>query len=130
MIKRFLSSEFARRFLTWMAAQYIKFVWSTGRWKIVGENVPDRLLEAGEPFIATFWHGRLIMMAFSWKRCDLVHMLISGHRDGQLVSGMMSHFGSKSVFGSSTRGGAAAFIQLVRLLKEGEVVGITPDGPR
>jgi hypothetical protein len=70
------------------------------------------------------------MMAFSWKRCDLVNMLISGHRDGQLVSGMMSHFGSKTVFGSSTRGGAAAFIQLARLLKSGEIVGITPDGPK
>ena len=54
--------------------------------------------------------------------------MLLGSRD--MVSGMMSHFGSKTVFGSSTRGGAAAFIQLARLLRQGEVVGITPDGPR
>jgi lysophospholipid acyltransferase (LPLAT)-like uncharacterized protein len=47
-----------------------------------------------------------------------------------LVSGMMSHFGSKTVFGSSTRGGAVAFIKLARLLRAGEIVGITPDGPK
>lgn len=116
--------------MTFLAAQYIKFVCISGRWRIIGEQGPDGLLAKGQPFIVAFWHGRLIMMAFSWKRCDLVHMLISGHRDGQLVSGMMSHFGSKTVFGSSSRGGAAAFIQLVRLLKDGEIVGITPDGPR
>ena len=130
MIKRLLFSGVVRNTLTWIAAQYIKFVWVSGRWRIVGEEVPDRLLKDGQPFIVAFWHGRLIMMAFSWKRCDLVNMLISGHRDGQLVSGMMSHFGSKTVFGSSTRGGAAAFIQLARLLKSGEIVGITPDGPK
>ena len=130
MIKRILSSGVVCITLTWIAAQYIKFVWVSGRWRIVGEEVPDGLLNDGQPFVVAFWHGRLIMMAFSWKRCDLVNMLISGHRDGQLVSGMMSHFGSKTVFGSSTRGGAAAFIQLARLLRSGEIVGITPDGPK
>ena len=130
MIKRLLSSGVVRNTLTWIAAQYIKFVWVSGRWRIFGEEVPDGLLNDGQPFVVAFWHGRLIMMAFSWKRCDLVNMLISGHRDGQLVSGMMSHFGSKTVFGSSTRGGAAAFIQLARLLRSGEIVGITPDGPK
>jgi hypothetical protein len=130
LIKRLLFSGVVRKTLTWIAAQYIKFVWVSGRWRIVGEEVPDGLLNDGQPFVVAFWHGRLIMMAFSWKRCDLVNMLISGHRDGQLVSGMMSHFGSKTVFGSSTRGGAAAFIQLARLLRSGEIVGITPDGPK
>ena len=130
MLKRILAIDASRTALTWIAARYIRLVWLTGKWRIYGEELPDKLIGEGQPFIVAFWHGRLIMMAFSWSRCDLVHMLISGHRDGQLVSGMMSHFGSKTVFGSSTRGGAAAFIQLARLLRQGEVVGITPDGPR
>ena len=130
MLKQILASDASRTALTWIAAQYIRLVWLTGKWQIFGEELPEKLIGEGQPFIVAFWHGRLIMMAFSWKRCDLVHMLISGHRDGRLVSGMMSYFGSKTVFGSSTRGGAAAFIQMARLLRQGEVVGITPDGPR
>ena len=130
LLKRILNAPFVRVLLTWIAARYIKFVRSTGVWQIYGENIPDKLLEEGQPFIIAFWHGRLIMMAFSWKRSDLVNMLISSHRDGQLVAGMISHFGSKSVFGSSTRGGASAFIQLARLIRGGEIIGITPDGPR
>ena len=75
MIKRLLNAEFSRKIVTWLAAQYIRFVSLSGRWRIVGEAVPDGLLAKGEPFIVAFWHGRLIMMAFSWRRCDLVHML-------------------------------------------------------
>ena len=130
MIKRLLNAGLVQKFATRLVAEYIRFVRFTGRWQIVREWVPDELLENGEPFIVAFWHGRLLMMSFSWKRSDRVHILISDHRDGHLISGMLTHFGSKTVFGSSTRGGAAAFIQLTRLLKEGKVVGITPDGPR
>ena len=130
LVKRALSSHSVRNAITWLAAQYVRLVWLSGRWQIVGDTVPDMLLAQGRPFIVAFWHGRLIMMAFSWKRSDLVHMLISGHRDGQLVASMMRRFGSKTVFGSTSRGGAAAFVQLVRLLRDGKIVGITPDGPR
>ena len=129
LLRKLLKSPMARSALTWSAAQYIRFVRLTGRWRTIGEEIPDELQNSGQPFIAAFWHGRLIMMAFSWKRSNLVNMLISGHRDGQLVSEMMAHFGSQTVFGSSTRGGAAAFIQMARLLRAGKVVGLTPDGP-
>ena len=64
MIKRLINAEFSRKIVTWLAAQYIRFVSLSGRWRIVGEAVPDGLLEKGEPFIVAFWHGRLIMMAF------------------------------------------------------------------
>lgn len=128
--KRVLSSVAGRNAITWLAAQYVRLVRRSGRWRILGEDIPDGLLAQGKPFIVAFWHGRLIMMAYAWKHCDLVHMLISGHRDGQLVASMMQRFGSKTVYGSTTRGGAVAFVQLVRLLRDGKVVGITPDGPR
>ena len=42
----------------------------------------------------------------------------------------MSHFGSKNHIWILDKRRAAAFIQLARLLRDGEVVGITPDGPK
>ncbi len=129
-IRPILQRPAVQALLCWLAAQYVRLVRATGRWRVVGEELPDRLLAEGTPFIIAFWHGRLLMMAYAWKRRDLVHVLISGHRDGRLIAGMMRHFGSKTVFGSTRRGGAAAFVSLVRLLRRGKVVGITPDGPR
>jgi len=130
ILKKSLANNAVRGALTWTAAMYVRLVRWTGRWQKVGEDIPDGLLARGQPFIVAFWHGRLLMMAYAWKHCHMVHMLISAHRDGQLVSNMMERFGSKTVYGSSTKGGAVAFIQLVRILRRGEVVGITPDGPR
>jgi lysophospholipid acyltransferase (LPLAT)-like uncharacterized protein len=57
-------------------------------------------------------------------------MLISAHRDGQLIARTVKHFGIETVAGSSTRGGSEALRALVRLIKNGGSVGITPDGPR
>jgi lysophospholipid acyltransferase (LPLAT)-like uncharacterized protein len=42
----------------------------------------------------------------------------------------VKHFGIETVAGSSTRGGSEALRALVRLIKNGGSVGITPDGPR
>ena len=67
MFKRILASDASRTALTWIAAQYIRLVWLTGKWQIFGEELPDKLIGEGQPFIVAFWHGRLIMMAFSWN---------------------------------------------------------------
>jgi hypothetical protein len=57
-------------------------------------------------------------------------MLISQHRDGQFIARTVSHFGIDTVAGSSSKGGLAALRTLLRTVKGGRCVGITPDGPR
>ena len=66
MIKRLLKAGFVQKLATWLVAGYIRFVRLSGRWQVVGEGVPDELLEREEPFIVAFWHERLLMMSFSW----------------------------------------------------------------
>ena len=55
--------------------------------------------------------------------------MISGHRDGRLISRTIGHFGTKTVVGSRRHGGISAGLGIARLLKKGKVVGVTPDGP-
>jgi lysophospholipid acyltransferase (LPLAT)-like uncharacterized protein len=57
-------------------------------------------------------------------------MLISSHPDGRLISRTVAHFGIDTIAGSSRRGGLEALLGMVRKLRHGESVGITPDGPR
>ena len=59
-----------------------------------------------------------------------VATLISAHRDGRLIARAISHMGLDSVAGSSTRGGVEALTKLIRLLRTGKDLAITPDGPR
>ncbi len=79
--------------------------------------------------IFAFWHGRMMLLpAINPPR--KMHVLISEHRDGKLISQVISHFGQDTVVGSSSKGGSEAVRNIVRLLKNGDNVSITPDGPR
>jgi hypothetical protein len=80
--------------------------------------------------IVAFWHNRLTMMPYCWPSPKPFHMLISSHPDGQLIANTVAHFGITTVSGSSRRGGSEALRMLVRLVRDGISVGITPDGPR
>jgi len=113
----------------WLVAFYIRLVWATGRWQVVGAEHPQRFWRAGEPFIGAFWHGRILMMPCAWQTSRRMNMLISQHRDGELIARTIGHFGLATVRGSSRRGGAQAFRAMLRALRAGEYVGITPDGP-
>lgn len=108
---------------------YIRLVRHTGRWRIEGGDIPESFHRAGKPFILSFWHGRLLMMPYCWRRADLTVVLTSSHRDGRLISRTVKHFNIQAVEGSASKGGAQATRRLIRLLRDGGVVGITPDGP-
>jgi lysophospholipid acyltransferase (LPLAT)-like uncharacterized protein len=79
--------------------------------------------------IYAFWHNRLFLMPCIYRGRKSA-VLISRHRDGEIISRTMGHFGFTSVRGSSTRGGASALRQMPRLVREGRDLAITPDGPR
>jgi lysophospholipid acyltransferase (LPLAT)-like uncharacterized protein len=70
------------------------------------------------------------MMPLAWHRLTSFHMLISAHRDGRIIAGAMTYFGIETVAGSTRRGGSSALRAMLKRLKEGGCVGITPDGPR
>ncbi len=130
LVKRLLGNGLARRCICVVVASYIWLVRRSGRWTVHGGEIPRRFWSAGKPFILCFWHGRLLMMPYCWSPAAPMNMLISSHRDGQLIAGTIRHFGLGSISGSRRRGGAAAFRAILRALRNGESVGITPDGPR
>ena len=119
-----------RQILRWLAARYIRLVWLTGRWRIENADIADNLIAEGKPFIACFWHGRMLMIPNAWKYDAPISILISQHRDGIFISRTLRHLGVGTIAGSSSRGGGSALVGMVRALKRGEYMGITPDGPR
>ncbi len=70
------------------------------------------------------------MMPLAWHGLAPFHMLISAHRDGRIIAGAMTYFGIETIAGSTRRGGSSALREMLKRLKEGGCVGITPDGPR
>ena len=128
--KRVARSRLGRAVLIWLFVRFVRLVFATNRWRTVGREDADALLGAGQPFIAAFWHGRLMMAPHCWQAKATMHVIISTHRDGENIARAVRHLGVAAIRGSTTRGGTAAIRSSLRLLKEGGYLGITPDGPR
>jgi lysophospholipid acyltransferase (LPLAT)-like uncharacterized protein len=127
--KRLLANSRVRAVLCFLAAGYIRLVHLCSRWEVVGGEIPAAFWQRREPFIVAFWHGRLLLAPFGWPRGVPVHMLISQHRDGELIARTIGHFGFATVRGSSRRQGSQALRTMVKALQAGSCIGITPDGP-
>ncbi len=128
--KRLARSRLGLAALARLYASYTGLVFATSRWQTRGREDADAMLRAGTPFIAAFWHNRLMMAPQGWREKATMHVIISRHRDGESIARAVRHLGVAAVRGSRTRGGAAALRTSLRLLEEGGYLGITPDGPR
>jgi lysophospholipid acyltransferase (LPLAT)-like uncharacterized protein len=131
LIKRIGRSEALRGLLCWMAAQYIRLVHATTRWQVEGRAPVDALLAEGRPIIPVFWHSRLLMAPFGWDRRLPLKVLMSTHRDGELIARTVRHLGIDALRGSASRGGGSAALRaMLTAIEDGVHVCITPDGPR
>lgn len=103
-----------------------RFIGRTLRLKVVGE---ENLETHGKGMIVCGWHGRSLIPANYFKGRG-VWSLISHSRDGEMQTRIFKKFGFNVARGSTGRGGARAAIELIRILRGGAVLAMTPDGPR
>ena len=113
----------------WIASWLLRGGMATLRRRDIGRQHVESCLARGERVIVAFWHARLLMMPFAYPGRPAA-ILISQHRDGEYITRIAERLGFTVVRGSATRGGARAFMQLIRSLREGNNVVITPDGPK
>jgi lysophospholipid acyltransferase (LPLAT)-like uncharacterized protein len=126
VIKRLLRSSSVQWALSCLAGSYMTFV----RWTARVDRPPP---PTGGPFLIAMWHGRLMLLDYLRPGGRSVVTLISGNRDGQLISkiALVGSWGAiRSVTGSSSRGGTKAIRELLRFAHAGTNLFITPDGPR
>ncbi|HEY5649581.1 MAG TPA: lysophospholipid acyltransferase family protein, partial [Nitrospiria bacterium] len=102
----------------------------TMRLEFRGTEKVDVFWKNGKNVIVAFWHSRQLMMPYAYSGPGKVNVLVSQHRDGELIAQTIAYFGMGALRGSTTRGGAAALRGLIRKAREGEDLGVTPDGPR
>jgi lysophospholipid acyltransferase (LPLAT)-like uncharacterized protein len=107
----------------------LRAVGLTWRFRITNGEVITALRARKQPFIFAFWHGQLLPLLYL-HRSEGVRIVISGHRDGEIVARVAERLGHQTIRGSSSRGAARALLGIVRELEKGVEVAVTPDGPR
>lgn len=104
----------------------------TSRIRFQAHPEVDRLVnEQGAAVIYALWHRHAFFVPLlrSYGGRSLA-VLLSTHRDAQIVAVAVRLRGLAVVSGSSTRGGLKAYRLLRRLLEQRHLVCITPDGPK
>jgi lysophospholipid acyltransferase (LPLAT)-like uncharacterized protein len=136
-MKSLLRTPRAQAMLAALLASYLMFALRTTRWTLDGEE-HFRPFGSGAPAVFAFWHEflpltpalSLIARKLPFYREVPIHTLVSRHRDGRFIGAVVRRFGIQPILGSSSRGGAAGLRNLLAVLRQGDLIGITPDGPR
>jgi len=88
------------------------------------------------PCLICFWHNRILGITLSaqrrypWRLRRGITVLTSPSKDGEILARLVGAFRMGAVRGSSSRRGSRALLELVRIVRDGGDIAITPDGPR
>jgi len=119
--------RWAEPLLTRVGGVLMRLLASTWRYRERGAEHYEALGQA--PFIFVLWHSRILPLLYS-RRGEGMALLISRHRDGSYLAELSRRWGYRVVRGSTKRGGDVGLLGLVRYLRGGAEVALTPDGPR
>ncbi len=101
----------------------------TVRFEIEGWQNWEAIERAGHVPIYIIWHNQSFLNTYWWRKRRIV-VMTSRSFDGEYFTRFIHRFGFGAVRGSSTRGGATAMVEMIRLMRAGCPTALTPDGPK
>ena len=104
-VRRKIAGYLSGTVLSFLLYGLIRFIWLTMRVTVIGKEIMPGLVARGEGFVGVSWHGRLLMLPFAYPGRSL-HILISAHRDGEIIAQIIKKFGFGLVRGSACECGA------------------------
>ncbi|MDC3144402.1 lysophospholipid acyltransferase family protein [Pelagibacteraceae bacterium] len=105
--------------------------------KFINKNNLDKLLNEDISFIYALWHDQLLLSPLTWQSKKRIDILISKHRDGDMIADLIKFHGFNSIRGSTNnpnkekeKNTLTSVRKILKSLKNNISIGITPDGPR
>ena len=137
MIKYFSSFRLIQTLISLIGSIYVLTVYKTSKVNLKNRKKIEDLLERKESFIYSFWHDQLLMCPLTWQSNSSIKVLISKHRDGDIIAQLISNLGFEAIRGSThktnkikNKGGLLSARKMIKSLKNGISIGISPDGPK
>ena len=97
------------------------------RWH--NREVLEDLIDNEQPFLISMWHNCSTIAPWAMRNRQ-ISCIVSDSRDGEYVARLGALYGNKTVQDSSSKGSARVTRSLLKLLRNGEPIAMTPDGPR
>ena len=121
--------ELKIRCWSFLARCALRFLGATTRKRHIGGEELLAHWQRGEQIILSFWHGRILLMPFPY-RGEKACIMNSVHRDGEIITRVIRHFGISAVRGSSSRGWMGGLKGMLAAYQQGYDLVVIPDGPR
>jgi lysophospholipid acyltransferase (LPLAT)-like uncharacterized protein len=110
-------------------ASLLRALSATWRYKVVDDREVRKMRSEGAPILFALWHGQMLPLLW-YHRDQGVAVVVSEHNDGEIIARILEWMGYRLIRGSTSRGADRALLGIVKTLKQGNDVAITPDGPR
>jgi lysophospholipid acyltransferase (LPLAT)-like uncharacterized protein len=135
MFKRLSGSDLMQSFLSFLLVLQFRIIgWTTRRIHLPEDFYQP--LDQG-PVILALWHGEHFLVPALAQGNAKLNVLVTIHRDGEIVARAGQKFGLKFIRGSGDNGmefmrkrAVQAFTAMLRALKAGENVVMTADVPK
>lgn len=131
-----LKTRVAQETLGRMLAGYLRLVQRTNRITFEPADIYDQI-RPELPVIFAMWHGQHIMIPFARPDWMPACSLVSRHGDGGFNAVALRELGIGAIRGSGAlgkkireKGGASAFLAMVRRLAAGDTMVLTADVPK
>lgn len=134
MLKTVIRSRGGNVVFGWFVATFIRSLMTSLTWRRRDRQdiaaALAAIVAAHDGAIIVFWHDRILAMPYLWPSHIPLYALQSPHADGRMMAHCIHSFGVKTVWGSSNRSALSGMRDMLRVLKDGSCIAITPDGPR
>jgi len=137
MIKNFLKNYIIKKFLSLVGALYVYIVYISSQKTFINKDNFDKLILENKSFIYALWHDQLLLSPFTWQTKNRIDILISKHKDGDIIADLIKYHGFNSIRGSTNnpskekeKNTISSIRKIIKTLKANVSIGITPDGPR
>ena len=137
MIKNFLKNYFIKKFLSLVGALYVYIVYISSQKTFINKDNFNKLILENKSFIYALWHDQLLLSPFTWQTKNRIDILISKHKDGDIIADLIKYHGFNSIRGSTNnpskekeKNTISSIRKIIKTLKANVSIGITPDGPR
>lgn len=140
-MKGLFRSAAVQHALAFLFAAWLRFCYATLRWTRENEDQAKAVWASGGGAILCFWHARIPLGPQSWPQGpdkQDMRALISRSADGEFIALTVQQIGFPAIRGSSKKAsdpgknkhGEQAFRDMIKWVKGGGGIAITPDGPR
>lgn len=128
-LKKLSKNRIVFAIITVIIKSYIRLLFLTCKLDIRFDKQAKELIGNQKICLLPCWHSRILIFPYFMSTLGKFAAVISAHGDGEVLNHVVCSYGHKSIRGSSRKQSVKAMIGLIKTIKEGVSVVITPDGP-